>query len=264
MKKYIITILILVIVFTGLNLTGVIGDVKNFSYNLFASTQKIVWQEGAKKLNFVNSIFEAKDSQDRVEELIKKNKSLRAELIKLQNLKEENEELQNALDIELEKEYKLEFSQIISKNVGGDYILIDKGREDGILKDQPVVTSEKVLCGKIDEVYDNYSKVMLISNKKSVFSAKLEGKEIEASAKGQGEDRLKLNLIPKEIEIGKGDMVYTSQLGGLYPEGLLIGTIKNCNSYDLEPYKEAEVELDCKIGYLENLFILKDFEYKNN
>ncbi|MFW6283319.1 MAG: rod shape-determining protein MreC, partial [Minisyncoccales bacterium] len=148
----------------------------------------------------------------------------------------------------------------ISKDVAGDHFLISKGKKDGVSKEQPVITSEKVLCGKIKEVYDDYSKVMFISSDESIFSAKLEGENIEASAKGQGEDKLKLDLISKEVEVDEGDMVYTSQLGGLYPEGLLVGTIKNIDSYDLKPYKEAEVKSDCQIGYLNNLFILKHSE----
>jgi len=62
----------------------------------------------------------------------------------------------------------------------------------------PVITEEKVLLGRIEEVYRNFSKVMLISNKKSSFDAEVQGKDVTGLVKGRGNFNLILDLVPYE------------------------------------------------------------------
>jgi len=154
--------------------------------------------------------------------------------------------------------------QIIGKDVSRDFILIDQGSEDGISKEMPVITEEKVLVGKISEVYDNFSKVMLISNKEISFDAetlsqKEPGSFCSGIIKGQGNFKVLFDLIPKEAAVFQGDVVLTSALGGIFPKGFLVGEIKEVKKNDLEPFQQAEIEPFFNLSRAEILFVVLEF-----
>ena len=189
------------------------------------------------------------------------NQELLSQVVALGNLKKENKTLREALGIELQKDFKLTLSQIIGKDISQDLILIDKGAKDGIAEDMPVITEQRVLIGRISEVYEGFSKVMLISHKGSSFDAKIqkEEKDITGVIRGQGSFRILLDLIPSEENLVQEDIVVTSVLGGIFPERLLVGKIKQIKRSDVEPFQQAEIEAFFDISQIETLFIILEF-----
>jgi len=206
--------------------------------------------------DFFEAISQSKNLKKENEELKLKIQAFLAENIALKDLKKENEILREALGIGLEKNFKLVISQIIGKDISSDTILVNKGLNDGLTPGLPVITSQKILVGKISEVYKNFSKVMIISNKESSFDAEIENREAIGIAKGKGGLKLYLDFIPKEKEILEGDIVVTSALGGIFPKGLLVGQIKDIKRSDIEPFQQAEISPFFNIKELETLFIL--------
>ena len=77
--------------------------------------------------------------------------------------------------------------------------------------------------------------------------------------KGKGNLGLYLDLIPKEEEISEGDFVVTSVLGGIFPQGLLVGQIKKVEKSDIEPWQTAEIKSSFQLKDLDNLFIISEF-----
>jgi len=259
LKKRIIVVLV-IIFFVVLNLTAFTKEVKNFFYLISSPIQKTLWRAGDRVSDFFEAIFEIKNLKKENEELKLKIQALLSENVAIIELKKENEILREALEIGLEKEFKLVFAKIIGKDISQDTILIDKGSEDGISKNSPVITQQKTLVGKISEVYENFSKVMLVSNKNSSFDAKISDSEIYGVVKGKGNFKLFLDLIPKEKEIKEGDFIVTTSLGGVFPEGLLVGEITEVKKLDVEPFQQAEIKPAFDIKEIENLFIITGFK----
>lgn len=258
LKIGLITVLI-VSFFIALNLTGFSKEVKNFFYLISSPIQKVFWGAGDRVSDFFETIAKIKDLKREHEELKLKIQTLEAENVALKELKKENEILREALEIGLEKEFKLTLSQVTGKDIFQDFILIDRGAKDGILEDLPVITQQKVLVGKINEVYRNFSKVLLISHPRSSFDGKIfvtRDTEVFGRVQGKGNLRILFDLIPKEKEIAEGDLVVTSALAGVFPEGLLIGEISQVTKSDLEPFQAAQIQPGFDIGDLEKLFIL--------
>ena len=135
----------------------------------------------------------------------------------------------------------------------------NKGEKDGISEEFPVINQQKVLIGKIDKVYRNFSKVLLISNSKSSFDVKVQESEVFGIIKGKGNLKILLDFIHKEKEIKEGDLVVSSALGGFFPQGLLIGEISEVKKSDLEPFQTARVKPAFDIGDLEKLFIITEW-----
>ncbi len=254
-------LVILLILFLNLYRQGLYQKkLKNFFYSVSYPIQESFWQAGLKVSDFFQTISKIGELEKENEKLESKNQELLAKISELENLKTENEFLRNALGLGLEKEFNLVMARVTSKDISQDVIQINKGSKDGISKDMPLINSQKVLIGKVSEVYDNFSKVMLISDKNSSFSAKISGKEeITGVVKGKGNFNIFLDFVPKDKEILPEGIIVTSVLGGISPEGLLIGKIKDVKKSDIEPFQQVEISPFLDINDLDRIFIIVNF-----
>jgi rod shape-determining protein MreC len=256
--KIVISVLVISL-FVFLNLGPISPRVKNFFYLVSEPAQKWLWEKGNQLSNFFETISEIKSLKKELEDEKLKNKELLSENLILIELKKENEILRKALEIGLKKDFKLVFAQVIGKDVSQDSILIDQGSKDGIRVGLPVISQQKILVGKISQVYENFSKVMLISNKESSFDAKISDTEIYGIVKGKGNFKFYFDLIPKDQEIKEGDFLVTSALGGVFPPGLLIGEVKEVKKSDVELFQKAEIKPAFDIKELKFLFVIREW-----
>jgi len=264
-KKKIIISLIIICFLVLLN--SYQKEVKNFFYSFSSPFQKYFWEKGISASGFFSSIFLEKNNLEKENQELKKHiESLLAEKVQLLELKKENRALRKALDLGLEEDYKLVLAQIIGKDISGDYLIIDQGSEDGVLKDQPVITPERTLVGRVEKVYNNFSEVLLFTGKKSSFEGKIISKEGESKKeifgliKGQGKGKVVFDLIPKEQNIKKGDLAVSSGESGLFPPGILVGEIENIENPDVQPFQRAEIKPFFKPEKEIYLFVIIDFK----
>jgi len=132
--------------------------------------------------------------------------------------------------------------------------------KDGIAVGMPVITSKKILCGRVSETYDNFSRIMLVSDKASFFDAKVLGQDpdpdIFGVVKGTGSLGLEITLISKDKNIKIGDQIVTSPLEGIFPKGLLVGEINSVNNKDAEPFQSAEIKPLFDAGDINMVFVI--------
>ncbi len=236
-------------------------DVKNAFYLVSSPIQKILWSAGDEVSDFWETMREMKNLNQENKELERVNQGMLHEIFNLKEIKKENEILRQAMEIGLEKEFKLIMADIINKDVLQDFLLINKGSQDQISKGMVVISQEKALLGKISEVYKNFSRVMLISNKKSRFSAKIEVQEKKVLGIIQGKGRLLLSFerIPHDKEILKEDVALTDILGGDFPPGLLVGKVKEIQKSDTEPFQQVKISPFFNIEEIEKIFIITQY-----
>ncbi len=255
-KKTIILIVIILIIFS---LNFFRKETRGVFYFFSSPIQRTLWEWGKSISGFEKTVLDFRSLQTENEKLKVEINRLKTKVSLLKETKKENEILREALDIGLQEDFKLKFAQLIGKDVDQDFILINKGEEDGIEKEFPVVTESKVLIGRIEEVNKKFSKVMLISNKESVFDAEIQDKDISGVVKGQGTLSLFLDFIPTGVEIKKGDKVITSSLSGVFPQGILVGRIKEVKREDIKPFQRAEIEPFFNISKIKNIFVITNF-----
>ncbi|MBL7150270.1 MAG: rod shape-determining protein MreC [Candidatus Pacebacteria bacterium] len=258
-KRKILIIIIGLLLIFSLNFFQ--KEVKGFFYFISSPIQKTLWRTGNRVSDFFELITEIKNLKRENGELKLKNQELISQIAQLIELKKENEVLKEALGIGLEKEFKLALAEVVSKDISQDSILINKGSKDGITENCPVITQQKTLVGKIDEVYENFSRVILIFNKESSFDAKISDPENDISGvvNGKGNLQLFLDFVPQEKEIKEGDFIVTTSLGGIFPKGLLVGQIAKILRSDIEPFQQAKIRPAFDIRELETVFIITDF-----
>jgi len=257
-KKNFIIALVLILIILSLNFYQ--KEVKNFFYLISSPFQKNLWRAGERVSLFFETVREIKSLKKENEELKLKIKEILAENLNLKELKKENKILRDALNIGLEKEFNLQLVSVIGKDISEDFLIIDKGSKDGLEKNLAVVTQQKVLVGRISEVYENFSKVMLISNKRSSFDGKISGlkeEEIYGVVKGGGKNKINFESVAQDKKVREGDKVITSALAGIFPSGILVGEIKEVKKNDVEPFQKIEIRPAFDLEKLEFLFVIK-------
>jgi len=231
-------------------------NIKSFFYSFSQPIQKNLWAAGKSSSDFFASIFNAGNLKKENDNLNFKNQELLANISRLEELQKENENLKCALGVNLQNDFKVNMAQIVGKDISQDFILLDKGAKDGISKAMPVITAQKVLVGKISDVYDNFSKVLLISSKESSFDAQIREREVSGIIRGKGNLKIFFDLIPQDKEISAGDIVVSSSLAGFFPSDLLVGRITSVKRNNVEAFQQAELNTEFDINQLANLFII--------
>jgi rod shape-determining protein MreC len=167
------------------------------------------------------------------------NKELKQRLDKLASLeaqvhllKEENEELRDILDKkESLRDFKPIQATVVARNPDHwhEMIIINQGEVDGIKENMPVITS-KGLIGKVKSISQFTSTVQLLStmDPKYRISAIIQAnKKVFGLVEGYDSERelLLIKNIPYNAEVAIGQNVISSGLGGVFPEGLVIGKV---------------------------------------
>lgn len=263
LKKIIFVFVILFLIIWALNSlnkdSGFLNNFKGFFYSLSQPIQKPLWQAGRNISGFFEGIFRGGKIKEENEKLKRDYADLLSKEIIVDDLKKENEYLRKALDLGLNEEFKLVFAEIISRDISQDSILINKGLKDGLYKGMTVITEQKILLGKIGEVSDNFSRVILISNPESFFPVAIQAAQATGIVKGKGNGIFSLEEVPQGKEIKEDDIVLTTSLGGNFPKGLLVGKIRNVKKSDTEPFQKAEIYPFLSFGELEHVFAVTSF-----
>ncbi|MCK9378692.1 MAG: rod shape-determining protein MreC [Candidatus Moranbacteria bacterium] len=191
--------------------------------------QKVLFisSDGTKQLGiFLSSIGDLKTENAKLND---ENLRLAAENAMLRDMKKENDLLREQNDLFLRDRFEAQTAQVIGRDVHGvgNWIMIDKGSNDGIAEGMPVVVSGRNLVGYIKNAYAGTSQVMLLSNPESSINAQAGSNEAKGIVKGEHGLGLILDDVLQTDRINVGDEVTTSGIGADMPRGLLIGKIND-------------------------------------
>jgi rod shape-determining protein MreC len=120
---------------------------------------------------------------------------------------------------------------VVANVIGGDgspwfrQILLDKGSFDGIVVNSPVVTPQGVV-GRVVAVGPNVAVVQTIADGQAGLGATLATSRANGELRGQNQLLCRLESISGLTEVSEGELVLTSGLDGVYPKGLVIGTVE--------------------------------------
>ncbi len=131
----------------------------------------------------------------------------------------------------------------ISNNKQHNYLILDKGYDDGIRQQAGIITSNGVI-GIIDAVSKNYSYALSFKNSGITVSARIgrEGSVGILQWDGTSNKGALLNEIPHHIDFHPGDTVYTSGFSSVFPRDIPIGTTQTARLVNGATY-EIKVSL---------------------
>ncbi len=230
--------------------------ITNTSLRLTRPFQAAVWGVSDSVFDWVFSLMRAGDLKRRMDLLMDDKERLTAEIVKLRNIRQENDALREALDLGMDRDFNLVMASISGKDILNDTILIDRGLNDGVTEGMPVVTERRVTVGRVSKTFNDFSRVILVTNKESAFEAEVQGRNLIGLVRGLGDSAAKLTLIPKDKKITEGDALITTSLSGSFPQGLFIGLIREVKSEDSESFQEAEIVPFFNIRRLNRVFVI--------
>ncbi|OOE05683.1 rod shape-determining protein MreC [Anoxybacillus kestanbolensis] len=178
----------------------------------------------------VNDLRHTYEENKRLKEHLEQYVLLQSEV---ESLKKENERLRELLN---KKESLRDFVAIQATVIGRnperweETLIVNKGSQHGVEKNMAVITPQG-LIGKVRSVSPFSATVQLLSAKdrQNRISAFIQGDEnVFGLIEGYDEERetLLLKRIPYDAKIEKGQRVFTSGLGGIFPKGLFIGEVE--------------------------------------
>ena len=111
-----------------------------------------------------------------------------------------------------------------STNTQHNYLIIDKGSKDGVVRNSGVITGKGVI-GIVDAVSEHYSYAISFLNTELFISARLgeSGAVGPLAWDGTSSDRAILKEIPLQFKFEPGDTVYTSGYSTIFPPDIPIG-----------------------------------------
>ncbi len=113
----------------------------------------------------------------------------------------------------------------MSGNKQHNYLIIDKGSEDGVAPQDGIITSRGVI-GIVEAVGDHYAYAISLRNKDMSISARLglSGASGPMSWDGRSANGAILREIPLQYRFEAGDTVYTSGHSSIFPPDIPLGT----------------------------------------
>lgn len=168
---------------------------------------------------------------------------LQSELQKLLVIKEENSKLRELLLTSSKANMRAMAAQILAVDTSSSrqLVVLNKGKRDEVYTGQPVLDAKGVV-GQIIDVGSMTSTVLLISDSKSAVPVRNNrtgecGILIGTNNMGQ----LSLVNLPRTSSIKPGDLLVTSGLGRLYPEGYPVGRVDAVKSVPGEAFIKVDV-----------------------
>lgn len=157
-------------------------------------------------------------------------------------------------------EYSYLAAQVIGRDVSPylQYVLVDRGRADGLLPDMPVLAADG-LVGIVTEATASAAKVLLITDPTLVVNVRVQRSRVEGQLRGSGPGLLRLDFFPMEAQLEAGDQLVTSGIGGKFPQNLQAGTITSVRRRDYDVFQEADVQSAINFSNLELVLIITNF-----
>jgi len=198
-----------------------------------------------------SSVGDARELQAQVDELEALARDLAAEGVRLKEVEAENAQLRELLNFvsanpsirgyiggDIIDQSGLVGSQVIGRdpNPYVSFVIINRGRQDGLEQGMPVVAGGGRLVGRIDEVRPSWAKVQLLIDPSSRVNGIVQVSRATGLVAGQPDGSLVLEQVPQADQISVGDTVVTSGRGGLLPKGLIIGQVLMIEQLNVEAY----------------------------
>lgn len=150
-----------------------------------------------------------------------------AELMVLEELRQENAELRELLDAGQRAALGYVAAEIrrVDLNPFSHRVMINRGSRDGLLPGQPVIDAYG-LVGQVDEVFLHSARVILLTDPDHALPVRIQRTGLRTIAYGSGLNaEMRLTDLPMNVDLEPGDVVVTSGLDGVFPAGLPVGRI---------------------------------------
>ena len=203
-----------------------------------------------------NYFFLVSVSQEN-QRLLKELGKSHQKIIQQSELELENRRLRELLGFKRSLPAPAIAAEIIGKDPSAWFktVIIDKGSSDGLRRGLPAVSSLGVV-GQIVEVSGRQSRLMLIIDRNSGADALVQRTRARGVVKGTSQDECYLDYVLHADDVRVGDLVVSSGFDGVYPKGLLIGTVTAVDFKGGDFFKDVQITPAVDFDKLEEVLII--------
>lgn len=185
--------------------------------------------------------------------------SLQMKLADYSEVKKENERVAKLLNLRHNEGYSfIAVANVIALDSSNwsRYLRIDRGSKDGV-KRGDIVMTEQGLVGRISEVGNSTSKVMMITDAQSSVGGRVQRSRDIGIVQGvPSEGSLTMVDIPRTADIRRGDVIMTSGIGGVFPAGIPVGRITSVEGETSGLFRTCALKTEVDFGKLEEMMII--------
>lgn len=221
-----------------------------------------------KVTGFVTAYQRAERLTEENDELREQVHSLTDDLIDYEQYKSENEYLKEFLEIkEANDDFTFENANVISDDVSSGYLsfTVDSGSLDGVALYDPVMTDDG-LIGYVSEVAPTYCVVMTVldpSLSVGACCARTGDYGVVSGFAGASDGTARMSFLSSSTTLSQGDYIVTSGLGGVFPAGLVIGTVERVQKDDETISAYAHVKPAADLSSVREVMIITSFSGQN-
>lgn len=213
------------------------------------------------------------DKAFRYEELAAANEALRQRVAELerdaiagQDAARENERLKDLLGLaEARPELHYQSAQVVRRSAYNweSTLTINQGTLGGVGVSDCVIDQYGYLIGVVTEAGLNSCVVTTILDPDLELGGRIARTDEAAILEGDFtlmlEGLLRLSFLPEEARLVTGDQVTTSGLGGVYPPGLVVGSVRTLCVEEDGVSRYAQVQPAADIAGVEYVYVIVDY-----
>lgn len=136
-------------------------------------------------------------------------------------------------------------------------ILIDSGKKEFIREGMTALDRNGSLVGRVVRVDEDTSLVMTLFHPESRVSGLIQRTREVGILAGGHPGSLKLNYLPRESDVKRGDIMLTSKLSALYSEGLPIGKVLKIREVNSSLFLDIIINPSASFSKLEEILIIQ-------
>lgn len=205
---------------------------------------------------FHNYVFLLHTREDNIA-LLEENRKLLNDIALFREAQQENIRLRDLLKFKEKYALETQVARVIAKDVSTEFraIRLNRGENAGIKKNMAVVSNEGIV-GRILRTTKNTSDVVTLLDLNSAVDSIVERSRVRGVIEGMTDQSCQLLYTVRTDDIQPGDTLVSSGLGGIFPKGVLVGTVSKVDRKAFGITQQIEVKPSVDFTKLEEVLVI--------
>lgn len=152
-------------------------------------------------------------------------------------------------------------AQVVNNSINqvNNYIIINKGKVDGIERDMGVISSEGIV-GVVADVSRHYASIISLLHSDSRVGVRFKDNQ-ELGGLKWNTNNYRYGIvddIPTHVVLHRGDTVLTSSYSFIFPEDLMVGTVEDPNFGSNGALNMAKIRFATDFATLRHVYVIRN------
>ncbi len=191
------------------------------------------------------------------ERLQKQLASLGQRVVDRDELELANRRLKKLLNFKKTLDYPMAAAEVVGADPSGRFhtVIINKGSGNGVEPLMPVVNASGVV-GRVIWASPHYAKLLLLIDANSAVDVLVQRNRARGIVEGSSGGVLRLKYVLHTADVAAGDKLITSGAAGVFPKGVLVGTVSAVHKEKDGAFQRVEVAPAVDFDRLEEVLVI--------